>query len=362
MIKINKISKSFGEHLLMDSISLDIDNKDFLVLLGPSGCGKTTLLRIIAGLEKPDTGEIYFDNIDITHLLTQKRNISFVFQDFALYPHYSVEDNISYPLKIKGLGKQEIKEKTQAVANKVQLNDLLKRNVQKLSSGEKQRVSIARALVKKPDLLLLDEPLSNVDPKLKLEMKILIKEVLGTINIPVIYVTHDQEEAFSIGNKVAILEGGYIHQIGTHEEIVNKPEDLFVSEFIKIPPNNIFRYCKIDEKIVISSYRNEDKKIKLKKEFFPENNILFAVSSIDLSYRLTNEKSKNINDVLIVQGEFLFSENFGTSFISYFKTELGILSVLTKNKNLDNDLPYYLTISMKKINKFDTKTSRRIDL
>lgn len=234
MVKVvlKGITKRFGEVVAAKDINLEIDHGEFFTLLGPSGCGKTTTLRIIAGLEWPDEGKIFFDGEDITDLPPYKRNTGMVFQNYAIWPHMSVFENIAYGLKVRKISKEDVKDKAHKALDLVKLGGLEKRFPAQLSGGQQQRVALARALVIEPEVLLLDEPLSNLDAKLRVEMREEIKELQRELGITTIYVTHDQEEAMVISDRVAIQNQGAVQQIGTPREIYYKPQSLFIATFI----------------------------------------------------------------------------------------------------------------------------------
>ncbi len=231
-VRLDKITKKFGEVLAVDNVTLNIEDGELFTLLGPSGCGKTTILRIIAGLEYPDSGRIFFGNEDVTFKKSYERNVAMVFQNYALWPHMTVFDNIAFGLKIKKIPKNEIKERVRKVLDLVQLSGLENRYPTQLSGGQQQRVALARALVVEPKLLLLDEPLSNLDAKLRIEMREEIKRIQKNLKITTIYVTHDQEEAMSISDRIAILDKGKILQVGTPKEIYERPRNIFIASFI----------------------------------------------------------------------------------------------------------------------------------
>jgi len=234
MVKVvlKGITKRFGNVVAAGNINLEIQDGEFFTLLGPSGCGKTTTMRIIAGLEQPDEGHVFFNDEDVTDLPTYKRNTGMVFQNYALWPHMSVFDNIAYGLKVRKVPKKEIEERVQKVLELVNLSGLETRFPTQLSGGQQQRVALARALVIEPNVLLLDEPLSNLDANLRVKMREEIKELQKRLRITTIYVTHDQEEAMVISDRIAIQKNGRIQQVGTPIDIYNKPKSLFVATFI----------------------------------------------------------------------------------------------------------------------------------
>jgi multiple sugar transport system ATP-binding protein len=237
-ITLNSVTKSWGSFHALKPVDLEIAQGEFLVLLGPSGCGKTTTMRIIAGLETASSGTVLKDGIDITDRLPRERNMAMVFQNYALYPHMTVLQNITYPLRAKGMTKPERERLARETAAKVGLADLLDRLPKNLSGGQRQRVALARALVRSPDVFLMDEPLSNLDAKLRGAMRAEIKHLQRETGITTIYVTHDQIEAITLADRVIVMEAGQIRQIGTPDEIYDDPANLFVAGFLGSPPMN----------------------------------------------------------------------------------------------------------------------------
>lgn len=245
-VHLRSVTKRFGRVVAVDSIDLDVEDGEFMVLLGPSGCGKTTTLRLIAGLEKPDKGRIYFGDRDVTMLPPRKRNVSMVFQSYALWPHMKVFDNIAFPLKVKKYPPEEIRRRVRWAAELLQIEDLLDRYPAQLSGGQQQRVAVARAIVVEPDVLLMDEPLSNLDAVLRVRMRSELKKLQRKLGVTTIYVTHDQVEAMTMGDRIAVMNRGRIVQVGTPEEVYSKPKNLFVAGFIGSPQMN-FVHVKIEE-------------------------------------------------------------------------------------------------------------------
>ncbi len=238
-VKLKNISKNFGEKSILKNINLDVKDKEFCVLVGASGCGKSTLLRIIAGLETPTEGEVFIGNKKMNDISPKDRNTAFVFQSYALYPHMSVYDNIAFPLKLRKLGKNEIKNRVLGAAQILGLEEYLKRKPRELSGGQRQRVALGRAIVREPSVFLMDEPLSNLDAKLRVAMRSEIKKLHQKLQTTFIYVTHDQTEALTMGDKVVVLNEGNIAQGGTPKEIFNSPADTFVATFMGALPMNI---------------------------------------------------------------------------------------------------------------------------
>ncbi len=237
--EVRGLVKRFGDVTAVDGVNLLSKDGEFLVLLGPSGCGKTTLLRMIAGLEKPTSGEILIDNNVMTGLPPRVRNIAMVFQSYALYPHMTVFKNIAFPLRPLGTKKEEIKKKVAWSAGMFEIEHLLNRKPRELSGGERQRVALARAMVREPSLFLLDEPLSNLDAKLRISAREELQQLQKRIGITTLYVTHDQVEAMGLGDRIVVMDNGKVRQIGTPTEVYRKPENTFVATFLGSPPMNL---------------------------------------------------------------------------------------------------------------------------
>lgn len=232
LIELKNITKTFDDQQVLKGINLNIYENEFLTLLGPSGCGKTTTLRIIAGFDEADDGEIWFDGIEISKLPPYKREINTVFQKYALFPHLNVFDNIAFGLNIKKTEKTVVAQKVEKMLELVGLSGYEKRDIASLSGGQQQRVAIARALINEPKVLLLDEPLGALDAKLRKEMQFELKKIQKEVGITFIYVTHDQEEALSMSDTVVVMNDGYIQQIGSATDVYNEPENRFVANFI----------------------------------------------------------------------------------------------------------------------------------
>ena len=232
LISLRGVSKAFDGETILDNISLDIHDKEFVTLLGPSGCGKTTTLRIIGGFETADSGEVFFDGKEISNVPPYRRLVNTVFQKYALFPHLNVYENVAFGLRLKKTPEEEIKQKVQEMLAMVNLRGFERRRVTTLSGGQQQRVAIARALVNHPRVLLLDEPLGALDLKLRKDMQTELKKIQRATGITFIYVTHDQEEALSMSDVVVVMSGGHIQQIGSPVDIYNEPVNAFVADFI----------------------------------------------------------------------------------------------------------------------------------
>lgn len=231
-IKIQDAVKKYGDHTIISDLSLDIREGEFFTLLGPSGCGKTTLLRMIAGFNSIEGGDFYFNDVRINDMDPAKRNIGMVFQNYAVFPNMTVEKNVAFGLKQRKLPKEEIQQKTQKFLKLMQIDQYANRMPERLSGGQQQRVALARALAITPDVLLMDEPLSNLDAKLRVEMRSVIKEIQHSVGITTVYVTHDQEEAMAVSDRIAVMNHGDIQQVGTPKILYQRPANQFVANFI----------------------------------------------------------------------------------------------------------------------------------
>jgi multiple sugar transport system ATP-binding protein len=237
-ILLRNLCKSFGSHPVVRDLTLEIAKGELLVLLGPSGCGKTTTLRMLAGLETPDTGEIEMDGRAVTHLPPRDRDLAMVFQSYALYPHLSVAENIGFPLRVRGVAAPEIGPRVADVARRLGLDALLARRPRQLSGGQRQRVALARAIVRQPNAFLMDEPLSNLDARLRVETRAELKHLQHELGATTVYVTHDQTEAMVLGHRIAIMNEGVLQQAATPAAVYERPANRFVAGFVGSPPMN----------------------------------------------------------------------------------------------------------------------------
>jgi len=238
-LRIENLSKTFGDTLVVEEVSFTVRDGEFCIVLGPSGCGKSTLLRMISGLVLQDGGNIYFGDREVSGLTPKERDVAMVFQSYALYPHMSVYDNMAFSLKMKKVARSEIYRKVIDSAKLLKIDDLLQRKPKELSGGQRQRVAIGRAIVRDPQVFLFDEPLSNLDAKLRNAMRIELVGLHGKLNATVVYVTHDQVEAMTLGQKIVLLNQGRVQQTGTPAEIYDTPANLFAATFIGSPQMNI---------------------------------------------------------------------------------------------------------------------------
>ena len=316
-LKIEDLSKNFGTTEVLKKINLEIDEGNFLVLLGPSGCGKSTLLNIIAGLETINEGSVYIDDYNVSKIEPKDRNIAMVFQSYALYPSMNVRENMIFGLKQAKTSKEKIQEQLEKVSKFLQVDQLLERKPSQLSGGQRQRVAIGRALVREPRIFLFDEPLSNLDAKLRVEMRREIKKLHQQLKTTVVYVTHDQTEAMSLGTNIAIMNHGVIQQNDTPENIYNKPNNTFVADFIGSPSMNLIAGSlkKNSDKISfvakgsnfeipIKGYKFKDKSNQNNKEVFfgvrPEHIFSKKFNESDFEITLSAELSEYIGHEQIV--------------------------------------------------------------
>ena len=238
-VTLSNLGKRFGSLVALDDLNLTIEDGEFLVLLGPSGCGKTTTMRMIAGLEQPSRGDILIDGERVNERRASERDLAMVFQNYALYPHMTVGENIGYPLKVRGVAQAERQRRVSEAAAKVELGEHLARRPAELSGGQRQRVALARAIVRTPRLFLMDEPLSNLDAKLRTVMRAQLKHLQEDLGTTTIYVTHDQVEAMTLASRIVILSEARIQQVGTPHEVYARPANAFVAGFVGSPPMNL---------------------------------------------------------------------------------------------------------------------------
>lgn len=309
----NRNKKAGGDVIAVNDFTFEIPDGKLIGLLGPSGCGKSTTLNLLSGLLKPSSGKIFFGDDNVTNLPAENRGVGLVFQNYALYPHLTVKQNIMFPLQnLKGknkLNKQEMSDRVLEAAKLVQIDELMDRKPSELSGGQQQRVAIARALVKMPKVLLLDEPLSNLDARLRLQTREEIRRIQRETKVTTVFVTHDQEEAMSISDLIVVMKDGVVHQIGKPQEVYDNPINLFVAKFLGTPPINVFGGRIKDETLYIGSdavmktdgIKNQDVYVAIRPEGFILNDkgVLSCdlnrveVMGRDISVVSTNENSEN---------------------------------------------------------------------
>lgn len=264
-VVLENLTKYFGETRAAENISLKIEDGEFFALLGPSGCGKTTALRLIAGLEKPDRGNIFFDGEKVNNLPPAERNVGLVFQNYMLYPHKTAFENMSFPLEVRDFPEDRIEEKVEETASILEIGDLLNRKPKNLSGGERQRTALGRALVREPRVFLMDEPLANLDAKLRTEMRTELQKLQEKIGVTTIYVTHDQVEAMTMADRIATMNDGLVHQVDSPSELYTKPKDTWVARFIGSPSMNLLA-CDLEGDGEEPTLEGRGFSISLKKE------------------------------------------------------------------------------------------------
>lgn len=360
-VKLVNITKKFGNTIVLSNINLTINDGEFAVIVGPSGCGKTTLLRIIAGLEETTEGEIYIDNIKVNEIPPSKREIAMVFQDYALYPHMSVRENMSFALRIRKFPKDEIDKRINEAANILRISHLLDRMPRELSGGQRQRVAIGRAIVRHPKVFLFDEPLSNLDAKLREEMRIELLKLHKHLSTTMIYVTHDQVEAMTLASRVIVMNKGIIQQTGSPAEIYTKPSNIFVASFIGTPTMNFIR-GKInskDEKFYISS---NDLNFYIPMFAFPNimdyngREVILGIRPEDIILEETKIDKNNL-----IEGIIDVIEHLGSRENVYIKIGKTQLCAISKPYTTSPGIKIVFSLNYKNLHIFDPETENRLN-
>ena len=362
---LRNVTKRFGKVVAVDNINLSLKDGEFVVLLGPSGCGKTTTLRLIAGLEEVTSGEIYIGDRVVNDLAPKDRNVAMVFQSYALYPHMSVFENIAFSLRLKHVSRDEIERRVRRVAEMLQIDKFLNRKPRQLSGGQRQRVALARAIVRNPDVYLMDEPLSNLDAKLRVQTRAELLKLHKKLGTTTIYVTHDQVEAMTLGQRVAIINNGKLEQFDTPENVYMYPKTKFVAGFIGTPPMNFIpaEVFQEDGKIQLKLLNTKieiPSELKAKTKRIPINRkVILGIRPEDL-----REEKFLDRDSFVLLGSFplLFKEDLGSETNLYFNIGLdNPLVVKTSSETkaeMDDVVPIYLNPF--RIHLFDIDTGRNL--
>lgn len=343
-ITIKNAVKKYGENTVIPDLSAEIEEGELFTLLGPSGCGKTTLLRMIAGFNSIEGGDIYFNDTRINDMDPSKRNIGMVFQNYAIFPNLSVRDNVAFGLKNRKMEKQKIKEETDKFLNLMQIMQYADRMPNQLSGGQQQRIALARALVITPDVLLMDEPLSNLDAKLRLEMRTVIRHTQKSVGITTVYVTHDQEEAMAISDKIAVMKDGVIQHIGRPKEIYQRPKNVFVATFIG--RTNIIK-AKIEGGVLVFSdgYRVQIDALQKAED----QEVICSVRPEEFVICKTGEEG--------IKGTVKEYTYLGLNTHYYIDTDAGETVEIVEESSLEEELkegqPVVLQVKKQKINVFD---------
>jgi len=346
-VSLRGIRKKFGTFEALKGIDLDIEPVEFFALLGPSGSGKTTTLRVLAGLESPDEGVMLVDGVDVTASEPGERDVAMVFQNYALYPHMTLEANIGFPLKMEGVARQKIPGLVREAAAKVKIDHLLHRRPGQLSGGQQQRCALARAIVRQPRLFLLDEPLSNLDAQLRLETRVELKKLQRSLNVTTVYVTHDQEEAMTLADRMAVFLDGNIAQIGTPEEVFGKPRNVQVAAFIGSPPMNLLEGRLDGTNLSIGDYR-----IALAER--PDR----APGPVVVGIRPSHIALADAG----LQAKLYLSENLGESMLLNCVVGDTLVKVrLPEVRRFTDDEPVRLAFEASQIHLFDPATGLRIN-
>lgn len=372
-LSIRNLTKRYGNLTALENFSLEIDSGEFMVLLGPSGCGKTTVLRCIAGLTDISSGEIYIGDEIVNKLPPKDRDVAMVFQNYSLYPHMNVYDNIAFPLKMRKTDKNQINDRVQEIASLLNINNLLKRRPKEISGGQMQRVALGRALVREPKVFLMDEPLSNLDAKLRTEMRIEIKKLQKKVAITTLYITHDQAEAMSMADNVAIMEAGKMLQLGSPQKVYNEPANQFVGSFIGNPPMNFLKFRVVRDEYMFLKLDNGDSDKNDNKSMVQvpavlstiidrtrEENIVLGIRPKDITVLRNNEGF----DGLKLKGEVTYIELYGDDSVAELKlgqASLKISNVASRIDDLIIGKEAALGVKYDKINLF-TSSGERINL
>ena len=359
-VRLASLTKTFGEVTAVDNIDLEIDDREFFVLLGPTGAGKTTTLRLIAGLEKPDQGEVYLGNVSVNDLSPALRDVAFVFQYYTLYPHYTVRQNLEFPLRsnLRRLSESEIDAKVSEVARVLHIESLLGRETVNLSGGEMQRVAIGRAIVRTPKVFLMDEPLSNLDAKLREEMRTELARLHLDLGLTFFYVTHDQIEAMTMGDRIAVLNEGKILQIGTPDEIYNSPENVFVAKFVGTPTINLFEASVETNTLVVGKKTlvctiSRAQRGSLAK--YTKRELILGIRPEDIE--VSNEKKKDDSFKCTVY----FTQSMGVEDILNLRiNDLVLRAVVPPTLLARVGDTVYASINMKRSHLFDSETNMRL--
>ena len=362
-IKFENVSKIFQNKVkAVKDINLGIKDKEFMVLVGPSGCGKSTILRMIAGLEEISEGNLYIDNKLVNKLPPKDRNIAIVFQNYALYPHMTAYENLAFGLKIKRMDRKTIQEKVMKAAGILEIEELLDRKPKAMSGGQNQRVAIGRAIVRDPKVFLFDEPLSNLDANLRVQMRIEIAKLHKRLNATVVYVTHDQVEAMTLGDRIVILDKGEIQQIDTPSNLYANPENLFVAGFIGTPPMN-FIHGKVTNKnneiLFVDNSQTFTVNLPSKHSLIktPEKDIVLGIRSEDIHHQSNN----NEKDFAVLNCKIKFIEKLGHEIYAYIQLhDQQLISRLKPDAEIITDSLINLYFDINKMYFFDKLTGANL--
>lgn len=361
-LKLQSINKTFGDIRALQEIDIEIKNGEFFVLLGPTGAGKTTMLRLVAGLDKPDTGEIYLDQEMVNEFSPAARDVAFVFQFYTLYPHYTVRQNLEFPLKsrLRKLEQDEIDERVERAAKTLKIDHLLDRETPHLSGGEMQRVGIGRAIVRTPKVFLMDEPLSNLDAKLREAMRSELTRLQMQLGQTFFYVTHDQVEAMTMADRIAVLNQGKIHQIASPDEIYNRPADTFVAKFVGSPPINLLNAKFHDGKLIVNDGAMDCSCDGRQKEMLAKLNndkVILGVRPEDIEITWDRCRDDNCFESLIYFKQSMGAEDILNLKIGNFMFQ----AVVPPSLGTKVGQTVYANLNMDRSHLFDADTKMRLE-
>jgi multiple sugar transport system ATP-binding protein len=352
-IRFDKLKKRFGDIKVIKELNLTINDGEFFTFVGPSGCGKSTILNMIAGLEPVTKGKIYFDNTIVNELSPKERDIAMVFQIYALYPHMTVYDNISFPLKMKKTDDKTIHNEVNRVAGILGIKELLHRKPKELSGGQRQRVALGRAIIRKPKVFLMDEPLSNLDARLRVEMRSELKRLHSELKITTVYVTHDQAEAISLSDRVAVFHQGEIQQCGTPSEVYLNPANIFVAGFIGSPPMNFIPGTLLDT-LPLRIHLNGTTVTPSIEALTDKKNIIAGIRPEDIS--VTDVQSEDSIEITVALVEPAGSFNW----VDIMWNDISIKGYAQVGANLKAGKKAFIKFPIKKIILFDADTGKRL--
>ncbi len=362
-VRFENVTKMFGSTVAVKSFTLTVPDKEFLTLVGPSGCGKSTVLRLLSGLEEPTDGEIYIGGRLVNYVPSRDRNIAMVFQSYALYPHMTVYDNMAFGLSLRRIPKEEIRRRVQEAANILNITDLLKRKPKELSGGQRQRVALGRAIVRVPAAFLFDEPLSNLDAKLRVQTRSELSKLHNRLGTTFIYVTHDQIEAMTMAQRIAVLDKGILQQVGTPQELYDNPINVFVAGFIGSPAMNFFKVNVVEE----NGLNMDAKSFRLP---VPNEEMDFITpyigKNITLGIRPEDIHSREylpfgITDAAVVKAKVDVIEMMGNEIFLYAVTgENQFLARVDPRVNAKQGQEYEFIFNMSKLHIFDSQTGKAI--
>jgi len=360
-VRLVGLTKRFGDIVAVNNVTLEAKDGEFLVLVGPSGCGKTTILRVIAGLEEPTEGEVWIGDRMVNDLPPKDRNIAMVFQNYALYPHMTVFDNMAFALKMSKVKREEIVERVQRAAEMLNIENLLDRRPRELSGGQRQRVALGRAIVRQPAVFLMDEPLSNLDAKLRVQTRAELIKLHRSLGITTIYVTHDQTEAMSMGDRIAVLRDGCIQQVDTPMQLYSKPANRFVASFIGSPPMN-FLDATIDGQNGDLYVDTGDIRVKLPREWtakleqYRGQPVIFGVRPSDI-YERARSPLRDANGATTITMQVDVVEHMGSQTIVYLRSgEDTLVATVDGTTEVHEEESIEVVIDASKCHIFDTNS------